>query len=132
VDAHWRVDGQRSGVATCSCSWQSTPAQAEGQVDVRWRIHLLERRAAEWIETASSMRSDAIRRTQLLEQQRLAATARRRAIQAQRMRLRVAIERARRCEDVEPPAPCARTACRPAVPSLRVPESTTPTTRGPK
>ena len=80
----------------------SSPRQAE----LRWRIHVLERRSAAWIDGAVEQQAWMRRRCVELDAERTAAQARRRALRRQRLRMQLAMERARSVPgDLAPPAP---------------------------
>lgn len=79
----------------CSCGWACAVTSTRERADVRWRVHVLERRSAAWIEGALAQQDQMRRRSVELLLTRESARRRRRTIRVQRVRVRQSLDRAR-------------------------------------
>jgi hypothetical protein len=81
--------------ACCSCGWRSIPTISLEQAEMRWRIHVGERRAHAWSTEAARLTSVFERRSAELADVRATVQARRLALRSQRVRVRASsLERA--------------------------------------
>jgi hypothetical protein len=89
------IGTEATAVATCRCGWRSVPALSIEQAEARWRIHVVERRAARWTREAQSLQQRTKRRADEMLELRAVGRARRRQLQVQRRRLRAATDQLR-------------------------------------
>jgi hypothetical protein len=91
----YEVTGTTSLVASCSCGWRSIGASSRARAEQRWRIHAVERRAADVPDHAKQVHDVTVARQAVLVEQRAATRARLHQFQVQRARSRDSFARLR-------------------------------------